>query len=83
MLGMRGERLERGQAASIANGAARPAAFVRIVVPLEKMQRQHAQGALEPMILLLAHAVDLLGDCGGIDFGEFSCAQLRLAPSPG
>ena len=53
------------------------------MVPFQEMQHHDAESALEPVIFLLAHVVDLLGDRCGIDFREPAGAQkLGLTPGP-
>ena len=47
------------------------------------MEHESAESALQFVILLLAHVIDLLRYCGGVDFREPAGAQkLRLTARP-
>ena len=45
------------------------------MIPLEQMEHEHAKRALELVILLLAHVVDLLRDRCGVDLRKPASAQ--------
>ena len=54
------------------------------MVPLEQMEHEGAESALQFVILLLAHVIDLLRYCCGVDFREPAGAQkLGLMAGPG
>ena len=54
------------------------------MIPLEKVEHEHAKRALQFVILLLAHVVDLLGDRYGVDFRQPARAQeFGLTERPG
>ena len=54
------------------------------MVPLEQMEHQDAESALQFVILLLAHVIDLLRYRCGVDFREPAGAQkLGLTARPG
>jgi hypothetical protein len=53
------------------------------MVPLEQMEHEDADSALQFVILLLAHVIDLLRYCCGVDFREPAGAQkLGLTARP-
>src|ERR1700735_3530267 len=54
------------------------------MVPLEEMEHEDAESALQFIILLLAHVIDLLRDRLGVDFREPAGTQkLGLTARPG
>jgi hypothetical protein len=54
------------------------------MIPLEKVEHEHAKRAFQFVILLLPHVIDLLRDRCGVDFRDPAGAQkLGLPARPG